>query len=69
MDANKMKEFFDKYLWAIIGGLLALIMIIFNIVYFALCIALIVGMAMLGYNMQKNKVSLKEKLKAFVDKL
>ncbi|MBR4111224.1 MAG: hypothetical protein IKK43_06045 [Clostridia bacterium] len=71
MNENKfdLKNFFEKYLWAIIGAAVALIMIIFRLVYFILCIALIAGFAVLGYKMQKNKVNIKEKLKAFIDKI
>ena len=71
MNENKFdfKNFFEKYLWSIIGVVIALIMILFKLVYFILCIALIVGFAVLGYKMQKNKVNIKEKLKAFIDKI
>lgn len=66
MDA---KNFLDKYLWAIIGIVIALVMIAFKLVYFIICIALIVCFAILGFKMQKNKVTIKEKVKAFIDKI
>lgn len=69
MDANNFKKFFDKYAWAIIGALLAIVIIAFRVVYFVLCVALIVGFAVLGFRMQKNKVTIKEKIKAFIDKI
>lgn len=71
MNENKfdLKNFFEKYLWSIIGVVVALLLILFRLVYFILCIALIVGFAILGYRMQKNKVNIKEKLKAFIDKI
>lgn len=71
MEENKFdfKKFLDKYAWSIIGALLALIMIAFRLVYFVFCVALIVGFAVLGFRMQKNKVNIKEKIKSFIDKI
>ena len=63
------KDFMDKYLGMIIGVIVALILIAFNLVEAVLCIALIVGCAYLGKYVQKNKSVVKDKLKSVIDKM
>ena len=62
------KEFLDKYLGIIIGIVVALLVIAFNLVYIFECIALIVLAAWLGKYIQANKENVKEKLKNLIDK-
>lgn len=69
MDANNFKKFMDKYAGAIIGALFALIILALKLLNFVLAIGLIVSFAMLGSKMQKNKATIKEKVKAFIDKI
>ena len=69
MDANNLKKFLDKYAWSIIGALVAILILIFKLLDFVLALSLIIGFAVLGFKMQKNKATIKEKVKAFIDKI
>lgn len=62
------KEFLDRYLGMIIGIIIALLIIAFNLVFEFECLALIVVCAWLGYYIQKNKPDVKERLKRWIDK-
>lgn len=62
------REFFDRYLGMIIGIIIAVLVIMFHLVYFVECIALIVGAAWLGKYIQANKEKVKENLKNMIDK-
>lgn len=66
---NNVKEFISKYRGAIIGVVIAIICIIFNLHKVLLAILVIVGGGILGNYIQHNKELVKEKLKAFIDKL
>ncbi len=63
------KEFLDKYLGMIIGAIVALLVIIFGGVYVVECVALIVLCAWLGSYVQKNKSSVRTKLKGAIDQV
>ena len=63
------KEFMDKYIGMIIGIIIALLLIGFNMVYAVECIIIIVAFAWLGKYIQKNKDKVKEKLKGYIDKM
>jgi len=63
------KEFIDKFGGMIIGIIIALLMIAFNLVYAATCIVLIIAFGWIGWYLQKNKEKAKENIKKFVDKL
>lgn len=62
------KDFADKYLGMIIGVIIAILCIAFNLVYVAECIILIVFAGWLGKYVQNNKETVKEKLKSWIDK-
>ena len=61
-------EFTEKYLGMIIGILIALLFIAFNLVDIFVKIAVIVGGAWLGKYIQTNKETVKEKLIGFINK-
>ena len=63
------KEFLDKYLGLIIGILIAIFIIGIGGVYVVQCCALIALGAWLGSYVQKNKTSVKTKLKGAIDKV
>lgn len=60
---------FKNYLGAIIGAVIGLLLVILRVWEFILSIAIIVGFGMLGAYVQRNKSSIKEKLKNFIDKI
>lgn len=68
MDSNNFKEFWDKYKGAIIGALIAIILLSTGL--YKLCIAVIVIVVgvYFGNYVQKNKETVKESLKNFIDK-
>jgi hypothetical protein len=63
------KEFVDKYAGLTLGIIIALIIIALKLVYAVQCIVLVIAFAWFGKYLQKNKTSVKEKLKTFIDKL
>ena len=63
-----INEFFERYLGMIIGIVIALLAIGFGLVYVFECIALVIAAGWLGKYVQKNKESVKEKLKGMIDK-
>ena len=65
---NKFLEFIEKYKGAIIGAIIAIILIITSL--YKLLIAFIVICACIygGNYIQKNKENVKDKIKGFVDK-
>ncbi len=66
---NNIKEFISKYRGALIGGAIGIICVIFNLHTVLVAILVIVACALLGNYVQHNKEMVKEKLKAFIDKL
>lgn len=62
------KEFLDKYLGVLIGVAIALLLIAFNLVNILVYIGVIILGGWLGKYVQQNKDSVKEKLKALIDK-
>ncbi len=63
------KEFLDKYLGMIIGAIVALLIIFFGGVFVVECIALIVLCAWVGCYVQRNKASVRTKLKGAIDQV
>lgn len=66
---EELKKFIKEYSGAIIGGLIAIIILCTKL--YQLIIGLIlIGMGVfIGNYIHKNKYSVKEKLKAFIDKI
>jgi len=64
-----IREFFIRYSGAIIGGLIALILLILRIHIILLWIAVIVIGVFIGNYIQRNKDFVKDKIKHFVDKM
>ena len=62
------KEFLDNYLGMIVGIVIAILLIAFNLVNVIVYIGVIIFAGWLGKYVQQNKDSVKEKLKAFIDK-
>ena len=63
------KNFWNQYKGAIIGIVVAILILCTKLYAFILgCVVIILG-AMVGSYVQKNKDSVKEKLKNFIDRL
>ena len=62
------KDFLDKYLGMLIGIAIAVLLIAFNLVDILVYIGVIILAGWLGKYVQQNKDSVKEKLKALIDK-
>ncbi len=62
------KEFVDKYMGMIIGIIIALLLIAFNMIYAIECIIIVVALGWFGSYVQKNRDTVKDKLKVFIDK-
>lgn len=69
MNENKFANFCKIYAGAIIGALIGIILVAFNVVKIIMGIVIIIGMAALGAYIQRNKVVVKDKLKRFIDKI
>jgi uncharacterized membrane protein len=65
---NKFSDFLSKYTGAIIGILIAIILLILRIFEVVVALGIIVVFAFLGDYVQKNKTTVKDKLKSFIDK-
>ncbi len=66
---NSFKDFFMEYRGAIIGAIIA-ILILFTQFYKLIIGIILIGMgAFLGNYVQRNKFDVKEKIKNFIDKL
>ena len=63
------KEFVKEYCGAIIGALIAIILLCTNLYKLIIGIILIVGGMFVGNYIQRNKYEVKEKIKNFVDKM
>lgn len=65
IDLNKIVE---NYGGAIIGGIVALILCFTRLYKLLIVVVVIIAGAFIGNYVQKNKETVKEKLKAFIDK-
>ena len=65
IDLNKLVE---NYGGAIIGGIVALILCFTRLYKLLILVVVVVAGAFIGNYVQKNKESVKEKLKAFIDR-
>ena len=63
------KEFMDKYAGALIGVIVAILLIAFGLIYAVECFLIVAAFAWLGNYIQKNKETVKEKLKKSIDKM
>ena len=68
-NSGDFKKFCLEHKGAIIGGLIAIIIAFTGLVKILIAIAIIIFGIWLGNYIQKNKDTLKEKLKNFIDKL
>ena len=66
---NNIKEFISKYRGTIIGVIIAIICLIFNLHKALIAILVVVAGGLIGNYVQHNKEFVKEKLKMFIDKL
>ncbi len=66
---DEFKNFFHKYGGMIIGGIIALILACTSLYRFIIAIIIIVLGAWSGNYIQKNKETVKEKLKNLIDKM
>ena len=62
------KEFLMKYRGAVIGGLVALVLVAFRAHFLLIAIAVIGAGIFVGNYVQNNKELVKNKLKYFIDK-
>lgn len=65
---NDFKEWVIKYCGAIIGGLVAIVLLCTGLFKLLLILAIVVLGVLCGNYIQKNKEAVKEKLKKFIDK-
>ena len=66
------KDFIDKYLGMVIGIVIALLIIIIGgdtIISILLKIALVAALGWFGFYIQRNKTSVKNKLRNLIDKM
>lgn len=66
---ENFKEFISEYKGAIIGALVAIIILCTNLYRLIIGIILIIVGIYAGNYIQRNKYEVKEKLKSFVDKM
>ena len=66
---DDFKKFVTKYAGAIIGVLVAIILLCTSLYKFIIWAVLIVEFGYFGYYIQCNKESVKEKVKNFIDRL
>lgn len=66
---NDFKNFITNYKGAIIGAIVALLIIFTRLHRLILGIAIIIACAFLGNYIQQNKYEVKEKLKNFIDRV
>ncbi len=62
-------ENFKNYIGAIIGVIIGILLVAFRVWEFLIAVVTIVGLGWLGAYVQKNKETIKEKLKNFIDKI
>ena len=63
-----MKEFWEKYKGAIIGGVIAIVILASELAETLMALIIIFVSICLGNYVQKNKDEVKEKLKEFIDR-
>ena len=63
------KEFVKEYCGAIVGALIAIIVLCTNLYKLIIGVILIVGGMFVGNYVQRNKEEVKERLKGFVDRM
>ncbi|MGN1297177.1 MAG: DUF2273 domain-containing protein [Clostridia bacterium] len=66
---NTLKEFWNQYKGAIIGVVIAILILITRLHDLILAIVVLVLGAFIGNYVQQNKDSVKTKLKDFIDKM
>lgn len=66
---EKLKQIWDEYKGAIIGCLIALVILFTEIYKLIIGIILIVIGGIAGNYIQRNKLSIKDKLKRIIDKM
>ena len=66
---DSLKSFWDNYKGAIIGVIVAILILLTNLYKLCIAIILIVVGAFAGNYIQLNKDQVKEKLKKFIDKV
>jgi uncharacterized membrane protein len=66
---NSLKEFWNQYKGAIIGVIIAILILITRLHDLILAIVVLVLGAFIGNYVQQNKDSVKTKLKDFIDKM
>ena len=66
---NNFVEFLKRNIGAIIGVLIGIIFVICGLSYFILNLAIMIGFGFFGKYFQKNKETIKEKLKNWIDKI
>ena len=66
---EEFKNFIKEYSGAIIGGLVAIIILFTRLYQLIIGIILIVMGVFIGNYIQKNKYDVKEKIKNFIDKM
>ena len=66
---DKYKNFFYSHRGAIIGALIALLILFTGFYRLIIGIILVVICMFLGHYVQKNKYSVKERLKDFIDRI
>ncbi len=66
---DNMKQFWDQYKGAIIGGLIAVLILCTQLYRLIIGIILIVIGIFVGNYVQYNKYTVKEKLKKIIDKM
>ncbi len=65
---NSLKEFWSNYKGAILGVILAILVIMTNLYKLIVAIVLILLGAIVGNYIQQNKQIVKDRLKNFIDK-
>lgn len=66
---EEFKNFLINYRGAIIGGLIAIIALLLNFHKILLWVLIVIAGIVIGNYVQHNKEFVKDKLKAFIDKL